>query len=307
MTLPVLLVTGSCGFLGRYIVRSSMEGRWSTYGVDVVSPENAPLLDGYFQLTLPGIELRRVLEEVQPTHCIHCAGRASIAHSMSEPAPDFETGPVLTFHLLDTLRRHAPACRLVFLSSAAVYGNPERLPVEESQQPAPISPYGFHKWQSEILCREFATVYGLRTSVVRIFSAYGPGLRRQVVWDICRQVLKQGEIKLRGTGNETRDFVHAHDIARGVFAVAETAPMRGEIYNLATGRQTSIRELAQIVAVALSANLQPVFDGNVPPGDPLHWQSDITKLRGLGFSPQIALESGVAAFAEWCKAEVSIL
>src|SRR5438552_189686 len=79
-----------------------------------------------------------------------------------------------------------------------------------------LSPYGYHKRQAELICEEFSRVYALPTAVARIFSAYGPGLRRQVVWDICEKALATGKLELRGTGAESRDFIHAADIARGL-------------------------------------------------------------------------------------------
>lgn len=306
MNKAAVFVTGVCGFLGRQIARAAADQGRTVYGVDVLAPENTPPLQKYFQLSLPNPHLVSVIRDLQPAFCVHCAGRASVIGSIDDPRSDFETGPALTFHLLDTLRQHAPKCRFVFLSSAAVYGNPVRLPVEETQPAVPISPYGFHKWQCELLCQEFAEVYGLRTASVRIFSAYGPGLRRQVLWDICRQVLQTRQLNLRGTGNETRDFVHAHDIARAILTVAQAAPMTGEVYNVGTGLQTAIRQLADIASAAVGVRAEPVFDGRVPPGDPLRWQANMMKLSALGFAPEIRLEKGVAGYAEWCKAELGI-
>jgi len=306
MNKPTVFVTGVCGFLGRHIARAAHNQGRTVYGVDVLAPENAPPLQKYFQLSLPNSHLDSVISDLQPDLCVHCAGRASVIGSIDDPQNDFETGPALTFHLLNSLRQHAPSCRFVFLSSAAVYGNPAHLPVEETQLAAPISPYGFHKWQCELLCQEFAHVYGLRTASVRIFSAYGPGLRRQVLWDICLQVLQNQELNLRGTGNETRDFVHAHDIARAILTVAQAAPMTGEVYNVGTGFQTAIRQLAEIASTAVGVRREPVFDGRVPPGDPLRWQANIMKLSALGFAPEIGLENGVLGYAQWCKAELGI-
>jgi UDP-glucose 4-epimerase len=223
---------------------------------------------------------------------------------MTEPAADFYASTILTFEVLNALRLNAPSCRFILLSSAAVYGNPETLPVRETQPPAPISPYGFHKWQCEQLCLEFAKVYELPTASVRIFSAYGPGLRRQVLWDMCRKVITQNSLILQGTGKESRDFVHALDIAKALSVVATSAPMQGEVYNLGTGQEVTIGKLAHIVLEALEAEYTPLFDGVVPPGTPLNWQADISKLKALGFTASVPLKRGVKTFATWCRAEL---
>jgi UDP-glucose 4-epimerase len=224
---------------------------------------------------------------------------------MESPAADFQGNATLTFEMLDVLRQHAPGCRFLLLSSAAVYGNPATLPVSEDHPIAPLSPYGYHKRQAELLCEEFSRIYGLPTASARIFSAYGPGLRRQVVWDVCEKVLTTGRLTLHGTGSESRDFIHAADIARALCMVAEKAPCEGEIYNLASGRAVTIDELATLLLEALDSRVVPVFNGTATPGDPLHWRADMTKLSTLGFAPAISLEQGVRAVAAWCAAELS--
>ncbi len=279
---------------------------WQVIGIDNSPPENAPLanLVTYQRMQLPDSALGNLLQEAKPTVCIHCAGRASVGLSVSDPMADFQGNTVLTFEILNALRQYAPTCRFLFLSSAAVYGNPVSLPVHESQSTAPLSPYGFHKLQSEQLCLEFAKVYGLPTASLRIFSAYGPGLRRQVVWDLCRKALTMETLTLQGTGKESRDFIHALDIARSLEVVTEKAPMEGEVYNLATGREVAIEDLANLILQSLELERSLEFDGVVPVGNPLNWQADISKLKALGFYPQVQLEQGIKTFATWCRAEL---
>ncbi|MDF5725945.1 MAG: NAD-dependent epimerase/dehydratase family protein [Rhizonema sp. PD37] len=301
-----ILVTGVAGFIGRYVARHFSEQGWSVIGIDNSPPENAPLanLAAYHRFQLPDVALSSVLKEQPPDVCIHCAGRASVWLSMSDPAADFYTNTVLTFEILNALRLNAPNCRFIFLSSAAAYGNPESLPITEEQHSAPLSPYGFHKWQCEQLCLEFTKVYDLPTASLRIFSAYGPGLRRQVLWDICQKAITQNFVSLQGTGSESRDFIHALDIAKALVVVANSAPMQGEVYNLASGREIYISELANMVLSALESNVLPQFDTIVPAGTPLNWQADISKLSTLGFTPSVPLERGVKTFAQWCRAEL---
>lgn len=304
--MQTVLVTGVSGFIGRYVARYFSERGWSVIGISSSPPENAPLanLTAYHRLQLPDAELNNLLRASEPQVCIHCAGRASVGLSMTDPVADFHTNTILTFELLNSLRLHASNCRFIFLSSAAVYGNPEFLPISESHHPAPLSPYGFHKLQCEQLCLEFYKVYGLPTSSLRIFSAYGPGLRRQVVWDICQKILTKNSLVLQGTGQESRDFIHALDIAKALDVVANNAPMQGEVYNLATGEEVMIADLANLILNALAIKLEPEFDGVVPVGTPLNWRADMSKLSKLGFSSHVALDKGVKTFANWCRAEL---
>jgi len=305
--LKTVLITGVAGFLGRHAARQFARAGWRVVGVDLAAPENAQLSPGtlYHRMPLPSAGLAELVRALPPAACVHCAGRASVPFSMQDPAADFRDNTVLTFELLETLRTAAPGCRVLLLSSAAVYGNPASLPVAEGHRLAPLSPYGYHKLQCELLCEEFSRIYALPTTVVRIFSAYGPGLRRQVVWDICERILTGAELTLHGTGRESRDFVHASDIARALVLLAERGGAEAEVYNLASGEETTIARLADLLLGALLSEAQPVFDGRATPGNPLCWRADIAKLAAVGFTPTVGLEQGLRSVAAWCAAELN--
>jgi UDP-glucose 4-epimerase len=304
-----VLVTGVTGFIGRYIARQFTQAGWSVAGIGTRPPENAPRQDlsHYYQIVLPSQDLAAIVQQFQPQVCIHCAGRASVELSVSDPASDFDASVSVTFNVLDTLRLHAPSCHLIYLSSAAVYGNPAQLPILESQACQPISPYGFHKLMGEQLCQEFFRVYNLPTTIARIFSAYGAGLRRQVIWDICQKVLTQTHIKLHGTGDESRDFIHGADVAKAMLVLAERSPGEASIYNLASGAETSIRELVNLIVAAnnsTSVKTGAEFDGELAAGIPRNWRADVTSIYNLGFTPAITFERGINLYAQWFRAEV---
>ena len=304
---PTVLITGVTGFIGRYVARQLALMGWTTIGIGTRPPENAPQqnLTHYYQLALPSSELAAIIRHNEPQICIHCAGRASVALSVEDPAADFAVNADVTFSILNALRCWAPQCKVINLSSAAVYGNPQSLPIREDHTPRPISPYGFHKLVGEQLCSEFSTVYGLPTASLRVFSAYGPGLRRQVLWDICYKIITQNRLNLSGTGNESRDFIHVLDVVNAIVAIATSELMNGDVYNLGTGQEVTILALAQTILEALDCDsIIPEFDGVAPEGTPLNWQADITKLQSLGFSPSVPLDRGIKTFAYWCRAEL---
>lgn len=305
--MKTVLVTGAAGFLGHYIVEHFAGRRWKVVAVDHLPPTTAKFAPGivYHRLRMPNSLLTPLIAAEAPDVCVHCAGSASVGFSLENPSADFHSNTVLTFELLEALRRNAPRCRFVMLSSAAVYGNPAALPVRESDATAPLSPYGFHKLQCEMLCAEFTRFFDVPTAVARIFSAYGPGLRKQVVWDICRRVLTKGTLPMHGTGRESRDFIHASDIARGIFTLAEAAPAEGEVYNLASGREVSIGELTCLLLAELAPTVKAEFDGAPTPGDPINWLADISKIRALGFTPKIDLKDGLRDVVRWSRAELA--
>jgi UDP-glucose 4-epimerase len=303
-----IVITGVAGFIGRRVARHFTQHGWTVIGVDLVAAENAPRTDlaQYHRMQLPDGRFRELTQAARPAVCIHCAGRASVPESMADPAADFQDNAAVTFHVLETLRISAPSCRFLLLSSAAVYGEPSARPVAEAAPVSPLSAYGFHKLHCEHTCWEYARLYGLQTMAVRIFSAYGPGLRRQVIWDICQKALTSQVVRLQGTGRESRDFIHVQDIARALVLLADAAPPAEGfgVYNLASGVETRIGDLAELTLKCLGRDLPIEFDGLNPTGNPHHWQADVGRLRALGFRPQIDLAHGLAGYAQWSRAEI---
>ena len=301
-----VLVIGVAGFIGRAVAHHFSQKGWKVLGLDMRPPENAPQQDlaDYYNLTLSSDDLGPLLQRLDPQVCVHCAGRASVANSLDNPAPDFMAHVEITFNVLNAMRLAAPRCRVIALSSAAVYGNPESLPIREDHDLRPVSPYGYHKLIVEKICAEFSAIYGVPTVIARIFSAYGTGLRRQVIHDLCYKALTEPVLRLRGTGAESRDFINVRDVAQGIYLLAERAPGAGEAYNLASGQETTISELAGMVVALSGRDLAIDFDGRNPPGNPRNWRADISRMAQLGFAPTIPLDQGLKAYADWCRIEV---
>lgn len=309
-----VIVTGGTGFLGSYISELFASRGFTVLsfgrgGRLVARGPNAAEFE-----TVAGSNLDEergcfaaLLDAIRPAVVVHAAGVASVPISLTAPAEDFEAGPRLLFSVLDGIRLSCCRPRVVFLSSAAVYGNPQILPIREDAEVRPISPYGFHKLQAELICREFAEVYDFDIVGARIFSAFGAGLRRQVVWDICRKARSLERITLFGTGAETRDFIHARDVAAAVFVLA-TSERRSpfEVVNIGSGRETSIRDLATKIIrwLGLSPDIL-AFDGQSAVGAPLRWRADIARLKSVGYEGAVDFDLGLVETVAWCVQEQS--
>lgn len=244
---------------------------------------------------LPHRDFGALVATERPDLCVNAAGRSSVPASMEAPLADFEASTSLNYQVLDDLRRLSPRAAFIHLSSAAVYGEPARLPVSEADPPSPISAYGWHRRLSELVAESHARLFGLRTASVRIFSAFGAGLRRQVVWDLARRAQAgAGPLALRGRADDSRDFIHGADVAEAVAAVAERGDLAGECYNVASGRETPIAELAELILRQLGRAPDLSFDAAPQPGVPHRWRADVSRLAALGFAPSVSLEAGVA-------------
>lgn len=299
---PRLLITGVGGFIGHHLAKFYSNRGWIVVGIDCLPEAQVPgyLLDKYYSIKLPAIDIVDIVGTGFDV-CFHCAGSSDVLSSIDMPKLDFISSVDATFNLLNALRIHSPQCKFIFLSSAAVYGEPEYLPVDENAQIRPLTPYGFHKYQCEMLCKEFNIVYGMKTGSVRIFSAYGVGLHRQVVWDICQQIVTSSDLRLKGTGGEGRDFIHIKDIIVALNLVVENAPLGGDVFNVACGQQITIRMLAEIITKEFGFEGNIIFDGVVPTGVPLNWCSDISKLRYLGFRASVSLQEGIEEYVAWAR------
>ena len=301
-----IIVLGSSGFIGSHLVSWFRSQDYHVAGVDMAN--NAALALGlkepdiFYRFILPDKRFEDVIKEFRPEAIINASGPSSVANSLLNPAADFYGSVNLGFSVLESIRKVLPDCRYLLLSSAAVYGNPAYLPVSEDTKLNPISPYGYHKMMCEELIREYFDIYGVRTSTVRIFSAYGPGLRKQILWDIYHKAIKNKQVDLFGTGEETRDFIYIQDITYSIQLILERSIFNADIYNVANGYEVNIRELTQLFLSSLGMkNVDIAFSGEIKPGDPQRWCADIQKIKQLGFVSHFDLEYGLAEYVRWIK------
>jgi UDP-glucose 4-epimerase len=306
MAKKIIIVLGSSGFIGAHLVSRLRSQNYYVVGVDMVERVDLTLglktPDRFYKLILPDQRFEKVLEEIKPDTVINASGPASVASSLLDPAKDFNGSVDLCFFVLEALRKVLPECRFLLLSSAAVYGNPANLPVKEIAPLAPISPYGYHKMMCEALLKEYFLIYGVETSVVRIFSAYGPGLRKQILWDIYHKAITNKQVELFGTGEETRDFIFVQDVAYSIQLILEQGTFNADLYNVANGREVSVKELGQLFLSSLGLkNVEMVFSGQAKSGDPKRWCADIGQIRKMGYSPSVSLERGIPEYAGWIK------
>jgi nucleoside-diphosphate-sugar epimerase len=253
----------------------------------------------YYKVSVLSSDFESLFTDHLFDFCINASGSGNVGYSVSLPLSDFEANTRAVANVLDVVRKVQPGCKYIHISSAAVYGNPVSLPVMESSILAPLSPYGYHKWMSEILCQEFHQLYQLRVCIVRPFSVYGENLKKQLLWDICSRLQIADEITLSGTGQESRDFIHVSDLLRLIETLLVKGSFAGEVYNAASGREVTIRELAGYFENYFEGKKKINFSGEARKGDPLNWRADVAKCRALGFLPEIKLETGIKDYIDW--------
>lgn len=260
---PFVVVTGGAGFIGSHTVDRLLErgcrvavldnfstgrrenlGRWSDD--ERLAVLTVDISDGIFAPLAPVVRRWGPVERI-----IHLAAQTSVVYSVENPLVDVRQNYVGTVHVLEFARRTG-AKKVVFSSSAAVYGDVSTLPVDEEAECAPLSPYGIDKLGSELFLRYHSAVHGLATSTLRFFNVYGP---RQdpsspysgVISIFVDRAQAGRDLTIFGDGGQTRDFVFVGDVSRAVVAACFDDAGDGSAANIGTGRETTVQELAATV------------------------------------------------------------
>lgn len=295
-----ILIIGSEGFIGSHCVNHFRSKQFDVWQADI----NASKEQNFYKIEKQNSDFSLPFKEHQFDLCINASGSAHVGFSFENPSKDFELNVVNVQKIVVAIRDYNPDCKFINFSSAAVYGNPQTLPISENSSCKPLSPYGFHKLQSELLLTEYHNFFGLQTCSLRVFSAYGPRLKKQLFWDLYQKTLQNDVVSLFGTGNETRDFIYIHDLLQIIDLVINHSSFNGAIYNVASQVETSIAEAAQLFVNAFSPEKKIVFNGELKIGDPNNWVADMKILQGYGFKPQFNLHLGIKQYTQWLKENV---
>lgn len=304
-----VLVTGARGFIGRHLCRHLASLGYRVLGIGHGAwPESEALADGvarWLNAEVHSTSLRSVCRGATPEVVFHLAGGSSVAAAIANPREDFVRTVAGTMELLEWIRCDAPAVRLVAVSSAAVYGSRHAERIPEDAQLEPISPYGHHKLMMECLCRSHGRCFGLASALARPFSVYGPGLSKQLPWDLCVK-LESGTrmVELSGTGAELRDWTHVKDAVRGLERLARLASPEAPTFNVGTGVATPVSSIAGWIAEAFSARLGGEtatihFSGISRAGDPTSLVSDPTVAARAGLRFDWSVRAGLEDFVHW--------
>lgn len=291
-----LLIIGSKGFIGFHAMTYFKNQNFSVMGCDVVTDY---VSEDYFQIDATNSDFHMLFEKHEFDACLNCSGAASVPLSLEFPLKDFNLNTLNVFKILEAIRTYQPACKFINLSSAAVYGNPTQLPIVETSVLQPLSPYGIHKLQAEQIVKEFNDFYQIQTCSLRIFSAYGNGLKKQLFWDMYQKFLNADTIELYGTGKESRDFIHVDDIVRAFHLVLDHGKFNGDALNIANGEEYTIDYVSEVFRRHFKGEKSIGFNNHIKQGDPLNWRADITLLKSLGYQQTISLEEGIQRYIHW--------
>lgn len=309
-----VLVTGGAGFIGSHLVDALVK-----IGCDITVVDN--LTTGKLEnLEAHKDSYRLVTEDLKEflakkeypldsfDFIFHLAGSAYVPYSVEFPEIDFRLNLENTLFLLEELRFCRNKPKLIFPSSAAVYGNPAKLPVSERDITIPVSPYGVGKLAAERYINVYCNLYKIRAVTMRLFSVYGIRHRKQVVYDLFVKLHKNpNRIEVHGDGTQTRDFINVRDVTKAMILLAVSDLESGEAVNVASGHSISIDDLVHAVSNSMRLNPQIDYIGHVRPGDVEHWRVDVRWGADLGMQPTVSLSEGLNELYDWFVSTLSVV
>jgi UDP-glucose 4-epimerase len=299
----MVLITGAKGFLGKnislffhkqgYKVIGIGHGEWSEkeytkFGIS--SWVNC-------HLTLDNLKKYAGKPEI----IIHCAGSGSVKDSLSNPLNDFNRSVESLIAILEFIRISHYYIRLIYPSSAAVYGKTNNKSISENDFTIPSSPYGTNKLIGEELCKSYANNFGCSIVIIRFFSLYGPFLKKQLLWDACNK-LKKSDFEFYGTGFEIRDWLHVNDACNLIYKAAINKNYNFLIINGSTNIGTSVAEILNKLFLLFEIEGNPIFTTKIREGDPPNFVGDNTlAVNQFDWKSSYLLDQGLLEYCNWFK------
>jgi len=290
------VVTGGAGFIGSHLAQALYQDNEVLVIDDLTSGkrENLSNIDVEFiKGSITDIDLlKRAFVDADCVY--HLAAIASVQKSVKDPLGTNKVNVEGTLNVLKAAR-DAGVERVIFASSAAVYGDSPQLPKDEEMRPDPKSPYAVSKLAGEGYLMAFNEIYGMKNIALRYFNVYGP---RQdpsseysgVISKFVSAALEGNVPVIHGDGMQNRDFVYVKDVMRANVLASDYG--KGGVFNIASGKSTSLNELVKIIGQIMGRNVDPIYS-DFRPGDIRHSLADISKAKAMGHAPMHSIEEGL--------------
>ena len=301
------LVTGGAGFIGSCIARRLINENNNVWVIDNLSTgfkENVPPEATFIYGNCQDPTILADLEKIKFDAIIHMAAQSSGEISFEDPVYDLQANVESTLRLCDFALNNR-CRRFIYASSMSIYGTVTELPVKEDSRCEPLSFYGVGKLASERYLKIYETK-GLEPVILRFFNVYGPGqnmsnLKQGMVSIYLAQLLDSDKIVVKGSLDRFRDLIYVEDVVDAVMLSLKSAKAAGKIFNVGTGKRTTVKELLKKL-MDLSGIHKPIVEAGPTPGDQFGIYADVSRIRNeLGFSPKYTLDEGLKLMIDWAK------
>lgn len=305
-----IVVTGGAGFVGSNVVRQLLKDGYKVVVLDdfyTGDDKNLPLDDPQLEIVRGSVTDYELVRDVVKgiNVVLHLAAR-NIIVSTKNPREDYEVNIGGTLNMLLAVRETGVK-RLVYTSSTSVYGNPRYLPINEDDATNMLSPYAVSKFAGENYCKAFYESYGVSTAVVRYSNVYGPLQRPDnpycgVIAKFFESAMKGDGLRIHGDGEQTRDFTFVDDAVKATLMAAFSEKADGQVYNVGTGREIAINQLARLIIEVTGAKTELTYIDRRDIDNIRRRVVNIEKIRReLRWTPSFTIEQGLRKTYEWLK------
>lgn len=305
------LITGGAGFIGSNLVDELMKSENQVVVVDDLSMGKYDNISSHIdngvifhQKTITDFNfMTDLLKKEKFDYIVLLGAVASVADSIERPIETHQINLEANLNVLETIRKfNLPIKKLLFASSAAVYGNNPELPKKEDSPISPLTPYAIDKFASERYAINYGKLYNIPTVATRFFNVYGPKQNPNSPYSgvlslIHNSLLNDTEFTVFGDGEQTRDFTYVKDVVKAMLLLLADKNALLDVYNVATGHRTTLNEDIKAFEQAMNKKLRVRY-AEARPGDIKHSYADISKLSALQFRPNYTIEQGISEYVK---------
>ncbi|PTF23081.1 NAD-dependent dehydratase [Staphylococcus cohnii] len=306
------LITGGAGFIGSHIAKKLIDNNIDVHIIDNLSTGdlgNIPFVPKN-NIHIKDISDYEYIESIFQkngfTYVIHLAAMVSVVETIEKPIQSNRVNIDASINLLNLIKEYNPNIKkVVFASSAAVYGKLDGLPKSVDSLIEPLSPYAIQKYASEQYTKIYNDLYNIPTVSLRFFNIYGPRQNPKsdysgVLSILNQRFLEKQKFTFFGDGEQTRDFVYINDLVQAFWLVLNSDEVNGEIFNVGTGRQTTLNEIFEVFQKNYNYSIPYEYEDERK-GDIKYSYADITKLEKIGYSPSYTINEGIREYLRYNK------
>ena len=301
-----IMVTGGAGFIGSHVVDKLVEEGHEVVVLDDLSngkKENVNEKARFIKASIASKELHEIMQKEKPEVIYHIAAHINVRYSVKNPLHDASINVLGTINLLEAARFSGVKKIIYSSTGGAIYGDTRRYPTMETEDPDAICHYGVSKYCAERYLFLYKHLYGIDYKILRYSNVYGP---RQdplgeagVVAIFITNILKRDKCRINGDGSQTRDYVYVKDVVRANF-LALTNDSQEQVFNIATGKETDVNEIFNLIAAELPNQDAKSFNADAIPGEVMRSCLDSSKARILlQWQPQTNIKQGIKETVEY--------
>ncbi len=309
-----ILITGGAGFQGSHLAERMLAKGHSVTILNTFSDEkkrNIASFQDKLNVVFGSITDPVLIEKTVRGHDVvfHLAANVNVDHSLSDPKSFLDVNVMGTFNILEQVRAHG--IRMIHASTCEVYGDGHDLKdgelLDETAELKPKSPYAASKAAADRLCYAYHASFGVNVTIVRPFNIFGErqksGTFGALIPILVRKAMSGEKLTVFGDGTATRDYLHVSDLVSAYELVMDTSGLEGKSINFASGKNTSVKEIAEYIGKKFSAEVK---HGPARPGEVTRFPADISYAESIGFAPQISIWNGIDRYIEWAKKEAQV-